>query len=190
MVPPLHVDDVDVRWLQQNNPHSLPDELCIGATINVHSTPIALTKNLSSHRGVALTPIPHNSSDPLERPSQLHTHSDSPMSLHQVLEVQSEERRKQSGSRKQLERLDRSADDTGIQTDEISNSECAACFGLYDEDLLFTGELVQNRVECTQCKRWMHSHAVHTVRWSRFIGVLCVWLCISVNVVIMYFEMH
>ena len=59
-----------------------------------------------------------------------------------------------------LERLDRSADDTGIQTDEISNSECAACFGLYDEDLLFTGELVQDWVECTQCKRWMHSQSV------------------------------
>ena len=78
----LYVDDDYVRWLHQNHPHSLPGELRIGATINVHSTPIALTKNLSSHRGVALTPIPHNSSDPLQGPSQLHTHSDSPMSGH------------------------------------------------------------------------------------------------------------
>ena len=73
---------------------------------------------------------------------------------------QREERCKQNGSRKKLERLDRSGDDTGIQTNEISNSECAACFGLYEEDILSTGELVQEWVECTECKQWMHSQCV------------------------------
>ena len=73
---------------------------------------------------------------------------------------QREERCKQNGSRKKLERLDRSGDDTGIQTNEISNSECAACVGLYEEDILSTGELVQEWVECTECKQWMHSQCV------------------------------
>ena len=76
----LYVDDDYVRWLKQNHPQSLPDELRIGATISIHSTPIALSKNLSPHHEVALTPTPHSSSDPLEGPSRLLTDSDSPMS--------------------------------------------------------------------------------------------------------------
>ena len=34
-----------------------------------------------------------------------------------------------------------------------------ACFGLY-EDLLPDGELMEDWVECTECKIWMHSRCV------------------------------
>ena len=43
---------------------------------------------------------------------------------------------------------------------EISTSECAACFGLYEEDLSPEGELTEDRVECTNCEKWMHSRCV------------------------------
>ena len=39
---------------------------------------------------------------------------------------------------------------------EISTSECAACFGLYEEDL----SLTEDWVECTNCEKWMHSRCV------------------------------
>ena len=64
---------------------------------------------------------------------------------------------KQSGVPKPNEH---SGNETGIQTNEITNSECAACFGLYEDDLLPDGELVEEWVECTGCKKWMHGQCV------------------------------
>ena len=40
---------------------------------------------------------------------------------------------KGNGTKKRVECAHRSTDKTGIQTSEISNSECAACFGLYED---------------------------------------------------------
>jgi len=39
-----------------------------------------------------------------------------------------------------------------LNPDKLSSSECAACFGLYEDDLLPDGELVEGWVECTDCK--------------------------------------
>ena len=47
----------------------------------------------------------------------------------------------------------------GLQSREISNNESAVCFGLYQDDLLSTGKLLTEWVECTNasCKKWMHA---------------------------------
>ena len=49
-------------------------------------------------------------------------------------------------------------DEDGVQSCEISNNECAVCFGLYQDDLSSTGKLLNEWVECTNagCKKWMH----------------------------------
>ena len=51
-----------------------------------------------------------------------------------------------------------SGDEDGIQSHEISNNECAICFGLCQDDLSSTGKLLTEWVECTNttCKKWMH----------------------------------
>ena len=45
-----------------------------------------------------------------------------------------------------------------LQSHEISNNECALCFGLYD-DLFSTGKLLRDYVQCTRitAKTWMHA---------------------------------
>ena len=54
-------------------------------------------------------------------------------------------------------------DEDGVQSHEISNNECAVCFGLYQDDLSSTGKLTTEWVECTSagCKKWMHAHCLH-----------------------------
>ena len=71
------MDSDYVTLLQQNHPipHSLPDQLHVGATVNVHSTPIRSTEHLPSSSSLPLTPIVINSSDPLEGPSCNHSDS-------------------------------------------------------------------------------------------------------------------
>ena len=71
----LFMDSDYVTWLQQNHPHSLPDQLRVGATVNLHSTPIRSTEYLPSSSSLPLTPIVINSSDPLEGPSCNHSDS-------------------------------------------------------------------------------------------------------------------
>ena len=46
-------------------------------------------------------------------------------------------------------------DEYGVQNREISNNECAVCFGLYQDDLSTTGKLMREWVECTnqRCKK-------------------------------------
>ena len=53
-------------------------------------------------------------------------------------------------------------DEYGVQNREISNNECAVCFGLYQDDLSTTGKLMREWVECTnqRCKKWMHSQCL------------------------------
>ena len=50
----------------------------------------------------------------------------------------------------------------GVQNREISSTECAICFGLYQDDLFTTGKLMREWVECTneRCKKWMHSQCL------------------------------
>ena len=45
----------------------------------------------------------------------------------------------------------------GLQEAEISSSECATCFGLYEDDFI-DGQLVQEWIQCTDpdCGKWMH----------------------------------
>ena len=50
--------------------------------------------------------------------------------------------------------------ETGIQTNEITNNKCATCFGIYKDSLLPDGELADNWVECVDCKKWMHIASV------------------------------
>ena len=51
-----------------------------------------------------------------------------------------------------------SQDEDGIQSKEISSNKCAFCFGLYQDDLSFTGKLLTEWAECSNiaCKKWMH----------------------------------
>ena len=53
-------------------------------------------------------------------------------------------------------------DEDGVQSHEISNNECAVCFGLYQDDLSSTGKLLTEWVECTNagCKKWMHAQCL------------------------------
>ena len=53
-------------------------------------------------------------------------------------------------------------DEDGVQSHEISNNECAVCFGLYQDDLSSTGKLMTEWVECTNagCKKWMHAQCL------------------------------
>ena len=57
----------------------------------------------------------------------------------------------------------RSADEEGIQSHEISSNECAVCFGLYQDDLSSTGKLLTEWVQCTNksCMKWMHIQCIH-----------------------------
>lgn len=45
----------------------------------------------------------------------------------------------------------------GLQEAEISISECAACFGLYEDDIT-DGQLMHEWIQCTDpdCGKWMH----------------------------------
>ena len=56
-----------------------------------------------------------------------------------------------------------STDEEGIQTHEISNNECAVCFGSYQDDLSSTGKLLTEWVQCTNtgCMKWMHIQCLH-----------------------------
>jgi len=40
-------------------------------------------------------------------------------------------------------------DEYGVQNREISNNECAVCFGLYQDDLSTTEKWMREWVECT-----------------------------------------
>ena len=46
--------------------------------------------------------------------------------------------------------------ESGVQSNEISNNECALCFGLYEDDLSMTGKLEREWVQCTNttCGKW------------------------------------
>ena len=64
------------------------------------------------------------------------------------------------GSRSKRQRLDRrenESHDTGVQQREVSKDECAACFGLFEDD----DELVE-WIVCTNddCKVWCHAECV------------------------------
>ena len=54
--------------------------------------------------------------------------------------------------------------ESGVQSTEISNDECALCFGLYEDDLSTTGKLEREWVQCTNvsCGKWMHSECLNT----------------------------
>ena len=53
----------------------------------------------------------------------------------------------------------KSTDDQGLQGREISSSECAACFGLYEDDVNDDGDVTCDWFQCTneQCSLWMHT---------------------------------
>ena len=52
-----------------------------------------------------------------------------------------------------------STDDQVLQGCEISSSECAACFGLYEDDVNDDGDVTCDWIQCTneQCSLWMHT---------------------------------
>ena len=51
----------------------------------------------------------------------------------------------------------------GLQEVEISSSECATCFGLYEDDFI-DGQLVREWIQCTypDCGKWMHINCLDT----------------------------
>ena len=54
----MFIDDDYVAWLKQNHPHSLPDDLCVGVTVNVHSIPVISTISPPpSDASLNLTPV-------------------------------------------------------------------------------------------------------------------------------------
>ena len=46
----------------------------------------------------------------------------------------------------------------GLQSEEISNNECAVCLGAYEDDLDANGQPLREWVQCTSemCSKWMH----------------------------------
>ena len=64
--------------------------------------------------------------------------------------------------------------ESGLQDNEISNSECAVCFGLYEDDLSMTGKLEREWVQCTNelCGKWMHSECLDKEN-NMFVCGLC-----------------
>jgi len=52
--------------------------------------------------------------------------------------------------------------DEGLQRREISSSECAACFGLYEDDVDDDGSVTCDWIQCTnqQCSLWMHTNCL------------------------------
>ena len=62
----------------------------------------------------------------------------------------------------------------GVQNNEISSSECAICFGTYDEDMS-DGILTQAWIECPlqDCAKWMHEDCVEKDEFQCMICPLC-----------------
>ena len=56
----------------------------------------------------------------------------------------------------------KSTADQGLQRREISSSECAACFGLYEDDVDEDGTVTCDWIQCTneQCSLWMHTNCL------------------------------
>lgn len=53
--------------------------------------------------------------------------------------------------------------DVGLQRREVSSNECAACFGLYDEDVdPDSGDITQDWIQCTDedCGVWTHTECL------------------------------
>ena len=56
----------------------------------------------------------------------------------------------------------RRTNERGLQTFEISSSECASCFGLYEDDINENGDITSEWIQCTneECALWMHTHCL------------------------------
>ena len=53
--------------------------------------------------------------------------------------------------------------DIGLQGREVSSNECAACFGLYEEDIdPDSGDITREWIQCTDedCGVWMHTECL------------------------------
>lgn len=64
--------------------------------------------------------------------------------------------------------------ESGLQNHEISNDECALCFGLYEDDFSSTGKLQREWVQCTRmtCKKWMYSDCLNQEN-NKYVCRLC-----------------
>ena len=62
----------------------------------------------------------------------------------------------------------------GLQQGEISNNECATCFGLYEDDLV-DGELCREWIRCTNndCGKWMHIECLATADDQLYVCRVC-----------------
>ena len=71
--------------------------------------------------------------------------------------------RKQSGSDPVIELEPEEPIENGLQSHEISNNECALCFGLYDDDFSSIGKSQRDWVRCTRMtsKKWMHADCLN-----------------------------
>ena len=67
----------------------------------------------------------------------------------------------------------------GLQSHEISNNECALCFGLYEDDLSPTGRLEREWVQCTRmtCMKWMHSDCLNKQNGMYECGLCKMYFC-------------
>ena len=65
--------------------------------------------------------------------------------------------------------LDSGPMESGVQSNEISNNECALCFGLYEDDLSMTRKLEREWVQCTNitCGKWMHVEYLNVTRHEK-----------------------
>ena len=54
-------------------------------------------------------------------------------------------------------------------------------FGLYEDDLLQDGELVEEWVECSGCKKWMHGQCVRLDNQDLLACCLCGTVLCSCN---------
>ena len=62
----------------------------------------------------------------------------------------------------------------GLQKGEISNNECAVCFGVYEDDLM-DGELHKEWIQCTKksCGKWMHVECLSTNDDNLYVCQIC-----------------
>ena len=54
--------------------------------------------------------------------------------------------------------------DCGLQGSEISSSECASCFGVYEDNVDKSGAVNCEWIQCMneECALWMHTNCLET----------------------------
>ena len=83
-----------------------------------------------------------------------------------------------TAKRKRLEETEsnksKKSKEDGLQHNEISQNECAACFGTHEEDLNKAGELIAEWIQCTNknCGVWSHCDCLDKTK-GEYVCAIC-----------------